>query len=351
MNLWTYTLRKLATIPPTVLILLFLLFLAFSIIGNPSPVSSQFPAYTGTIQSFLGAYLKFTANILTGNWGHLGSMLGQYTFSGQLSTLVTIYFFTTLQVVMIAAPVGLAISFPLSRYLGTHHTYRKAKFFRGVIVVSYLTPAYVVALLLQVALGKGVLPNNPMGIFPVTGEFSTSALPFPPPSWLGSSTGAMISQPTHLMLIDSMIHMDFPLALNLLAHLALPIITLVISIAAVVTFLLESGYVDNMGMEYVKGARAKGVPEKAIVKKHVRRNAVMPVMASATIMVAYLISNIIMMDYVFGFPGIGNFLIVTITQGQYYPTAVIIFLLSIIIIAMGIIIDIIHFIKNPVMRS
>lgn len=351
MNVWTYFLRRIASIPPTILIVLFFIFLIFSLVGNPNSISSQFPTYTGSVLSFLKAYAEFTVNIITGNWGYLGALPNHPTFSGNLFLLVSIYFFATLQVIIFAAPIGIAISFPLGRYLGTHFSDKSTKVLRGVVIMGYLTPAYIVAIILQIVLGRGVIQGNPVGVFPVLNEFSNAAFPFGLPSWIGPSGGILITGPTHMMLFDALIHGDFLLAENTFMHMLLPVFTMVISITGVVTFLLESGYVDNMGKEYVKGARSKGLREKDVVIKHVRRNAVMPVMASTTIMVAYLLSNIVMMEYVFNYPGIGLFLYTTMTNGQYYPTAVVIFLLSFIVIFMGLVIDVVNYMKNPLLRS
>ncbi len=351
MNFWTYLIRRLATIPPTIFILLLIIFFVFTIIGHPSPVSSQFPTYSDSFLSFSSAYYTFAANILTGHWGYLGALPKEHTYSGPLNMLVTLYLFSTLDVVLVAAPIAIAISFPLGRYLGTHPSEKKAKILRGMVAVGYLTPAYLVALVLQISLGKNVISGNPLGVFPVTGEFGLSAFPFGLPAWASSNSGILITSPTHMIFLDSLIHLDFTAASNIFMHMVMPVLTLVFSITAIVTFLLESGYIDNMGMEYVRGARAKGVPEKMIVIKHVRRNAVIPVMAATTIMVAYLLSNIIMMEYVFGYPGIGLFLVTTMSHGQYYPTAVIVFLFSLIVISMGIVIDMVHFVKNPLLRT
>ena len=351
MSMWAYFLKRLASVPPTILIILYFIFVVFSFIGNGSPISSGFPAFSDSITSYLTAFGIFVVDILIGHWGYLTAGT-EATYSGPLTMLIDIYLFSTLEVVIIAAPIALIISFPLGRYLGTHHTYRLAKFGRSAVIVGYLTPAYVVGLLLQVLLGKGVISGNPLAVFPITGAFNPIALPsgVPKPAWL-ESNGVLISSPTHMLLFDSLIHGDYTLAANAFMHLVLPVTTLVIGITAIVTSLLEAGYTDNMGTEYVRSARSRGVPERQIEIKHVRPNAVMPVMASATIMVAFLLSNIVMMEYVFDYPGIGLFLITTMAHGQYYPTAVTIFLLGLILIFGAITIDTIHYAKNPLVRT
>ncbi len=353
MGIWKYFLKRLLSVPPTILLVLLLIFVVFSTVGGgiASPYSTQFPAYSNTLLSFLHAYFLFVFNILTGQWGYLGALKDTPTFTGQLVSLVQQFFFSTLEVVLIAAPIALAISFPLGRYLGTLHTEKKAKILRGIVIVGYVTPAYITAVVLQVVLGQGAIQGNPLGVFPIVGAYNLLTMPVPLPGWLLSNGSVLLSHPTHMLFFDALINGNMKVASDAFMHLVLPVVTLVISITGVVTFLLESGYTDNMGMEYVRGARSKGLPENYIIKRHVRKNAVLPVMASATIMVAYLLSNIIMMEYVFTFPGIGLFLITTILYGQYYPTAVIIFLLSLIVITIGIIIDVVNYAKNPLVRS
>ncbi len=350
-NLWTYSARRIASLVPAILIILFINFFVFSLIGHPNPVSSSFPAYSNTIPSFTKAYFTFVWNILSGNWGYLGTIKGQQTYTGPLTELISIYFFATLEVLIIAAPMAIGISFPLGRYLGTHQSYKTAKITRVFVVLGYLTPAYVIALVLLISFGKGVIQGNPLGVFPVQGAFNLDVLfnPLAPPTWL-ISNGLVIPKPTHMLLFDSIIHDNLPLAASAARHLVLPVLTLLISITAIITFSLESGYVDNMGMQYVKGARSRGLSEREVILKHVRKNAVLPVMASTTIMVAFILSNVIMMEYVFSYPGIGLFLLTTMTHGQYYPTAVIIFLMGLIVASLGVLIDIIYYVKNPLTR-
>ncbi len=350
MNISMYFLKRLASIPPTILAILYFLFVLFSAIGNPNS-NSYFPSFSDSIFSYLGAFGKFVWNVLTGNWGYLVAFPKEQTFSGPVSVLISIYFFSTLEVVIFAATISLIVSFPLGRYLGTHHTYRFAKISRSITLLGYLTPAYVTALVLQILFGKGVIRGNPLAIFPITGAFDATSLPseITKPSWL-ESNGILISSPTHMLLIDSLLHGDYTLAFNVFMHLVLPVATLVISITAIVTFLVSSAYTDHIGTEYVKSARSRGVPERQIEIRHVRPNAVLPVMASATIMVAFLLSNVIMMENVFDYPGIGLFLANTISYDQYYPTAVVIFLLGVMVMLISLTIDVIYFAKNPLIR-
>lgn len=339
----------------TVFLILFVLFIAFSIISTQyytNPYSTRFPVYSSSISSFLSAYLAFMSNIISGNWGILGHAPNNPIYTGKVSLWVGYFFPSSFEELLIAGPIALIISFPLGRYLGTHHHSRFSGALRAIVVAGYVTPAYVVALALQIIFGRGVIDGNPLGMLPVTGALSPLMFGFlnQPPSWM-LQNGLLISSPTHMILLDAILHLNSAIALNALAHLVLPVTALVIGLTGVMTFMLDAGYADNMGMEYVRSARSRGLTEKKIVIKHVRKNALFPSLASATIMIAYLFSNIIMIEYVFSYPGIGLFLIVTIENGQYYPAAVVIFLIALVIIAMGTIIDTIYYIENPLIRK
>ncbi len=350
MNLWAFLLRRSLAAIATLMGVLLVLFLIFTYMGNPEPFSTHIPVENGTITSFLDAFFVFVSDVLTGNWGVIYTPPQEAApYSGPVSGAIALFFPFTLQIVLISVPVALLISFPLGRYLGTHYHGRLSGILRGCVIAAYVSPAYVVGLLLQTVFGRGVLPGNPLGVLPFYGWLSSRAVGYPVPTWL-SSNGQFLSQPTHMILLDSLIHLDIPIFWNALEHIILPVGTLVIGMVGVVTLLLESGYAENMGLEYVRSVRARGASERTIVMKHVRRNAILPPLVSATIMVAYLLSNIVMMEYVFSYPGIGYFLIETMMLGQYYPAIVIIFLFAAIMIVSGIAVDIVYFMKNPLVR-
>ncbi|MCL5794099.1 MAG: ABC transporter permease [Candidatus Thermoplasmatota archaeon] len=350
MDFWAYLLRRSLAAIPTLIGVLLVLFVIFTYMGNSAAYSTHIPAENGSFGSFAIAFFTFIYDVLTGNWGVIyTSPKSSAPYSGSVSGAIGLFFPFTLQVVLISVPIALMISFPLGRYLGTHYHGKFSSVLRGGVIAGYVTPAYAVGLLLQTIFGKDILTGDPLGVLPYYGWLSQSLLASSAQTWL-INNGQIAPRPTHLILLDSLIHGDLPVFWSAVDHLILPIITLVVGMVGVVTMMLESGYAENMGLEYVRSARARGTPERRIVFNHVRRNAILPPLVSASIMVAYLLSNIVMMEYVFSYPGIGYFLIETMTIGQYYPAIVIIFLFAIIMIISSIAVDAIYFLKNPLVR-
>ena len=350
MRLRLFLLKRTLTSVPILFGVILILFLIFSYMGAQEVYSTKIPIVSDSFFSSVISYFKFVFNIFSGHWGYLSLPPGIQGYTGSVVFWVSVDFPMTFEMVLFSIAVALVISFPLGRYLGTHYHGTISTLLRNLVSLGFAMPAYMTGFILLTIFGKGVIQGNPLAVFPTSGFISYNALGLFPPKWL-LSNGNLISSPTHMIVFDALIHDNLPIAWNALIHLVLPVTTLVISITGILTFMLQSGYADNMGLEYVRNARSKGLSEKDVILHHVKRNAVLPELASSTIMIAYLLSNIVMVEYVFTYPGAGTLLIDTIAQHQYYPTSVIIFLFAVIMIVSSIIVDIIYFAKNPLVRN
>ncbi len=90
-----------------------------------------------------------------------------------------------------------------------------------------------------------------------------------------------------------------------LSHLILPALTLGIRPLAVVSQLLRNSMLEVMGQEYVRTARAKGLSERAVVMRHVLRNALNPVVTAASGWLASMLAGAVFVEFVFGYKGLG----------------------------------------------
>jgi peptide/nickel transport system permease protein len=93
-----------------------------------------------------------------------------------------------------------------------------------------------------------------------------------------------------------------------LAHLVLPSITLATGMSAVTTRLTRSSLLEVLGQDYITTARAKGLNENTILYKHALRNALIPVVTIVGIQMGHLLSGTVIVETVFGWPGIGKLL-------------------------------------------
>ena len=104
---------------------------------------------------------------------------------------------------------------------------------------------------------------------------------------------------------------------SLLHHLALPGITLGISCAAYIARLTRSSMLEVIRQDYIRTARAKGLPEYVVVLKHALKNSIVPVIALVGLTFGWALSGSILIEVVFSRPGLGLLLIKAIFQRDY----------------------------------
>jgi peptide/nickel transport system permease protein len=99
-----------------------------------------------------------------------------------------------------------------------------------------------------------------------------------------------------------------PYALDILQHTMLPVLTLTLVAFAGIMLLTRSSMLETLREDYILTARAKGLSEKVIRDKHAARNALLPVVTSLVLALAFVISGGIITETVFSWPGIGRML-------------------------------------------
>ncbi len=109
------------------------------------------------------------------------------------------------------------------------------------------------------------------------------------------------------MLIDSLLNGDVRIFLDVLRHLFLPALTLCIGSFALMVRVMRSSMLEELGKDYVRTARAKGLPERAVVYRHAGKNAVIPVITLAGIQFIRLLGGTVIVETIFDYPGIGRF--------------------------------------------
>jgi len=101
------------------------------------------------------------------------------------------------------------------------------------------------------------------------------------------------------------------------AHLVLPALTLAAGTAAVLTRLTRSSLLEVLGQDYIRTARAKGVPERAIILRHGLRNALVAVVTVAGISFGHMLSGAAIVETIFAWPGIGKLVVDAIGNRDY----------------------------------
>ena len=111
---------------------------------------------------------------------------------------------------------------------------------------------------------------------------------------------------TGFMLVDSLLNASPSIFFDALKHLLLPAFTLIYVTIALLVRVTRSSMLEELSKDYVRTARAKGVPELDVINKHARKNALIPVITISSLLFVGLLQGVIMTETVFNYPGIGR---------------------------------------------
>ena len=133
-------------------------------------------------------------------------------------------------------------------------------------------------------------------------------------------------------------------------HAALPMLALVLITAAGTILLMQTSMLEVMGEDFILTARAKGLPERIVRRRHAARNAYLPVVTSFTIALAFSIGGAIILEQIFSYFGLGYYLLQAILNQDHFLAGAILFILSVLVIFANIIADILYGVLDPRVR-
>jgi peptide/nickel transport system permease protein len=103
-------------------------------------------------------------------------------------------------------------------------------------------------------------------------------------------------------------------------NLILPAVTLGAGLSAILTRIVRSSVIEELGEDYVRTARAKGLPERRVIYKHVLKNGLIPVVTVLGLQFGVLLAGAIITERVFSWPGVGSLLVDSINERDYKLT-------------------------------
>jgi glutathione transport system permease protein len=133
-------------------------------------------------------------------------------------------------------------------------------------------------------------------------------------------------------------------------HYLLPSLTLGAAVAAIMARFTRSSFVDILGEDYIRTARAKGLDEPHVVVKHGMRNALIPVVTMMGLQFGFLLGGSIVVEKVFNWPGLGRLLVDAVDMRDYPVIQALVLLFSLEFILINLIVDVLYGIINPVIR-
>ncbi len=139
--------------------------------------------------------------------------------------------------------------------------------------------------------------------------------------------------------------------MELIAISLLPALTVIIGHVAHLSRLLRAGFIETMNSEFVERARLSGIPETRIVLRHVLPASVIPMLNSAALFIAGLLSGLVVVEKVFGYPGLGLELIDSVARREVHVVQAITFLAASLVVVMNLLADLSIILLDPRVRS
>ncbi len=136
-----------------------------------------------------------------------------------------------------------------------------------------------------------------------------------------------------------------------LAHLVLPAITMGGALAAILTRMVRTAMLEELGQDYIRTARAKGLSENVVVYKHALRNALVPVLTVVGLQFGALLAGAIVTETIFSWPGIGRLTISAISSRDYYLVQGCILMIGLTYVAVNFLTDFFYSLANPRIRA
>ncbi len=308
MKLWIYAVRRLILLVPTLVGLTFLVF-ALEHIGGTALFLAQYinPHLTGSAKQILVAqltakfhlndpvyvqYFYWLAAILQGDWGTSVRQAGQ-----PVVTVLVWYLPNTILLTLVASALTWVISVPIGVYSASR---RDSVLDQGVRVATftlYSMPTFLVGFALLILFGAT------LNWLPWHGNLDDVLYPTITASWFDPSVA--VSSPTHILTIDALLHGDWTIAWNAFLHVILPAVALTLTLLAGIVRILRSSMLEVLEQDYIRLARAKGVPDRVVNNFHAKKNALLPTVTSFGYLVSGLFGGAVVIEDIFTFKGIG----------------------------------------------
>jgi len=268
-------------------------------------------------------YLDYLGGVLTGDFGQ--SIVTKRPVLESFFAL----FPATLELSFCAIMLAVLLGIPA----GVVAAVKRGSFFdqavMGTALVGYSMPIFWWGLLL-IILFSGVLQWTP-----VSGRISL--LYFFPPV-------------TGFMLIDSLLSGQEGAFRSALSHLVLPTIVLATIPLAVIARQTRSAMLEVLGEDYVRTARAKGLPPHRVVGVHALRNALIPVITTIGLQVGVLLAGAILTETIFSWPGIGKWMVDSVFKRDYPVIQGGLLIIAGIIMLVNLTVDLLYGLVNPRIR-
>src|SRR5487761_1240752 len=134
-------------------------------------------------------------------------------------------------------------------------------------------------------------------------------------------------------------------------NLILPALTMGTALAAILTRMVRTSMLEELGQDYIRTARAKGLPERSVVYRHALRNAMVPILTVVGLQFGALLAGAIVTETIFSWPGIGRLTITAISNRDYPLVQGCILAIGLTYVLVNLLTDALYVVVNPRIRQ
>jgi peptide/nickel transport system permease protein len=273
-------------------------------LGLDQPVTTQF-----------GHYL---IKLLHGDLGL------SYRTRRPVTTDLGAYFPATLELTLAGLILALVLAVVLA--FGTVLNWPGSSAFRAVLLIGASTPTFLLGI------AGIIIFYQRFGILPANGRIGVS----------GAPTG-----PTGLLTIDGLLHGRPTVTVDALKHLVLPALAIALGPAVSIGRVLRSSLIADQHSDYARTARAKGLSELTVLRRHVLRNALGAALSMTGLQVGLMFAGVLVVEQVFGWPGIGQYVAQSIPVADFPAIAGVTLMLGVAYIVINTAVDILQAAADP----
>jgi peptide/nickel transport system permease protein len=263
-------------------------------------------------------YVHYVGHLLHGDLGT------SYRTRRPVGTDLATFLPATLELTLFALVLALVLAIALA--VATTLNWPGAGVFRLVLLVGAAMPAFLLAI------GGIILFYKQLGWLPATGR--TDILDAP-------------AGPTGLLTVDSILHARPDVFVDALRHLLLPGLAIAIGPAVSIGRVLRSSLVTTQRTDYTRTARAKGLTEVQVMRRHVLRNSVGPALSMTGLQVGLMFAGVLVVELIFAWPGLGQYTAQSIPVGDYPAIAGVMLLLGGAYVVINTVVDLLQAAADP----
>jgi ABC-type dipeptide/oligopeptide/nickel transport system permease component len=228
------------------------------------------------------------------------------------------------------------------RYSYSHRNSTVLEIIGEALPVSLELGAYALLLAIAAGLGAGLLSALYSGRWFESAVLAMAMLGIAVPNFvLGSILQMLFS--LHWRVTPVAGWSDFPSKI-------LPVVTLSLAYIAYITRIARGSFLENLGKDYIRTARAKGLPEGRVLWKHLLRNSILPVINYLAPATAYILTGTLVVERIFNIPGMGRFFVESVFQRDFPLALGVIIVYSLFLLFLNLLADIVLTFVDPRIR-